>query len=154
MITFKMVNGDFSLNSAGKLETVEGFEALLKNINKLLSTYKENSENFSIPDRYNPNYGHNIPFIRGLVGFGSQEDLINAIQDELNSTILYYTNNIQPEKQSIPGFTADAYLRDANVTVYPFEEDDGYKKVPIIKYEIEIVSGGSSEQKSQISGIA
>lgn len=145
MITFKFVNGDFVLSPTGKLETVSGFEALKKNIQKILVTYKENSSNTVLPNRYNPNYGTNIPFLRAILGPVTRDELINAIQDELVSTILYYTNNIQPEKSSIVGFTPDAYLKDADVTVYPDLEDNGVTKVPIIRYEVEIVSAGSNK---------
>ncbi|MEO0074798.1 MAG: hypothetical protein ABIK31_01630 [candidate division WOR-3 bacterium] len=153
MITFKFQNGDFSIDASGKLETVTGFEILRKNINKLLSTYKESSANTMMYNRYNPNYGHNIPFLRSVLVTSTQEELISSIQDELNSCILYYTNNIQPEKQSIPGFTADSYLKDADVTVYPSEEDNGYAKIPIIRYEVEIVSAAPSQNKSILSGV-
>lgn len=150
MITFKMEDGDYVINSAGRLTREEGFGILQKNINKILRTYKESAYNSSILFRYNPNYGVNIPFLRALNGINTEADQITAIQDDLTETVLYY-DKLQREKIKY-GITNDSLMSDSDITVYSVEETSGGIRRKVIKYDVEVVASNSSQQQLLLTG--
>jgi hypothetical protein len=87
-VGLKIVNGDFIINPSGNIEMAQQNEKCSRDFGKMLLTAKENADNTTTYERYNPDYGTDIDNKSLYVGqsrMGKRDTVIMILNASISS---------------------------------------------------------------------